>query len=74
MSTAAPDWAVAKAGRPLKYPLRTMELYEVFTIQAEGAPQEYSLKNMLYARGKDFGRKFVYRKLEDGSFEVCRMA
>lgn len=73
MTKTPPDWAASKVGRPSKYPLRTMELYEVFVIPADGAPQEYSLKNMLYARGKDFDRKFVYRKLADGSFEVCRM-
>lgn len=79
--TTIPDWALkaanrSGAGRKNKYPFRTMELHEVFSLPADELPPTgyNTFKNMLYARGKLLGRKFVSRQLEDGTVEVCRVA
>lgn len=73
-----PEWATAKQsgrGRPGKYKLKEMALYEVksFSPEMHGGQTVDIFRRYLYQQGRWHGMEFKARQLEDGTIEVCRI-
>ena len=69
-----PAWARSKPGPKPKYPFDTMGVGEVALIPVD-APRCASLRSLraiAHTRGKQLGRKFKCRELEDGCYEIWR--
>lgn len=73
-----PEWVKNKLEKPFsgerKYPFNTMALYEVFSVNGGDAPADGWKGIKRCARNEiRNGKKFVHRKLPDGTIEVCRV-